>query len=138
MVVIRKGSKPDYTSPEAYRSITLLCTAWQGPRVSLHDTAQFIIEEHHLLPETHIGGRVSHSCDHTLHLLLYESWWQDNRVTSLITLDAAGAFDTVSHKRLVHCLQMHVRDRLTRRVKRLPSSVSDLKVVRSSNRKPHW
>ncbi|KAJ5544111.1 reverse transcriptase [Penicillium frequentans] len=108
-VVIRKPGKPDYTTPKAYRPIMLLCTLGKALESVIATRLSFLVEEYRLLPETHIGGRVGRSCDHALHLLLervYEAWRQDDRVASLLTLDVSGAFDNVSHKRLIHCLRM--------------------------------
>lgn len=109
-VVIRKPGKPGYTTSETYRPITLLCTLGKALESVIATRLSFLVEEHRLLPEPHIGGRVGRSCDHALDLLLervYESWRQDDRVASLLTLDVSGAFGNVSHKRLAHCLRMH-------------------------------
>lgn len=68
-VVIRKPGKPDYTTPKAYRPITLLCTLGKALEPLIATRLSLLVEEYRLLPETHIGGRGGPSCDHALHLL---------------------------------------------------------------------
>ena len=65
------------------------------------------MEEHNLLPNTHIGGRIGRSCDHALHRWterVYQSWRQGDSVVSGLTLDMAGAFDNAVRARIQHNL----------------------------------
>ncbi|KAJ5751584.1 zinc knuckle domain protein [Penicillium odoratum] len=73
--------------PKAYRPITLLCTLGKALESVIATQISFLVDEYRLLPETHIGGR-------------------DDPVASLLNIDVSGAFDNVSHKRLIHCLRM--------------------------------
>ena len=43
-------------------------------------------------------------CEHTIHLLLEKIYtsWRKRKVASLLMLDVSGAFDNVSHERLIH------------------------------------
>ena len=65
----------------------------------------FVVETYQLLPPTHIGGRKARSTEHAIHLLIeriYEAWNRaDGEVASLLLLDVSGAFDNVSHERLL-------------------------------------
>ncbi|KAI9036174.1 putative reverse transcriptase [Aspergillus affinis] len=66
------------------------------------------LEERNLLPRSHLGGRRGISVDHLIQLLLdqiFESWGKGRKV-SILLLDVAGAFDNVSHIRLLHNLRM--------------------------------
>ncbi|OKP02084.1 hypothetical protein PENSUB_7191, partial [Penicillium subrubescens] len=62
------------------------------------------VEEHGLLPKTHLGGRKGISVDHAIQLILdrvHRAWGRGKRV-SMLLLDVAGAYDNVSHERLLH------------------------------------
>jgi hypothetical protein len=69
----------------------------------------YLAETYHVLPLTHIGGRKMRSTEHALHAVthkIYETWCQNNgQVASLLLLDVSGAFDNVSHARLLHDLR---------------------------------
>jgi hypothetical protein len=68
-----------------------------------------IAEASHVLPEHQMGGRKRRSVETALETIttsVHTIWNQGkNNVASLLSLDVAGAFDTVSHKRLVHNLR---------------------------------
>jgi hypothetical protein len=107
-VVIRKPGKPDYTAPKAYRPIALLSTIGKALEAVIATRLSYLVEAYGLLPANHIGGRRGRSCEHAIHLLLervHAAWRANYRVASLLTLDASGAFDNVSHQRLVHNLR---------------------------------
>ena len=76
-------------------------------RTVLAKRIQFWAEHEKLLPETHVGGRKGASCEHGIHLLLEKvhSAWRRGKVASLLLLDVSGAFDNVSHDRLLHNLR---------------------------------
>jgi hypothetical protein len=69
----------------------------------------YLVEAHHVLPNTHIGGRKLRSTEHALHLIIekiYKAWNTGRgKVASLLLLDVSGANDNVSHERLLRiCL----------------------------------
>lgn len=59
------------------------------------------------MPRHHTGGRKATSCEHALHLLVEKvhTAWGRGEVASLLMLDVTGAFDNVSHQRLLHNLR---------------------------------
>ena len=64
----------------------------------------WVVEEHRLLTDTHLGGRKGVSVDHAIQLILnrvHTAWGSDQKA-SMLLLDVAGAYDNVSHKRLLH------------------------------------
>ena len=66
----------------------------------------FLAEQYGLLPRTHTGGRKGSSTEHAVHLLMEKIWaaWRtpDEPVATLLMLDVSGAYDNVSHERLLH------------------------------------
>ncbi|KAI9035184.1 putative RNA-directed DNA polymerase from transposon X-element [Aspergillus affinis] len=68
----------------------------------------YALEEHSLLPRGHLGGRKGISVDHLIQLLMdaiFDGWGRGQKV-SMLLLDVAGAFDNVSHTRLLHNLKI--------------------------------
>ena len=54
-----------------------------------------------------MGARRLRSTDHGIHLMIERIYaaWNKNNVASMLLLDVAGAFDNVSHERLIHNLK---------------------------------
>ena len=77
----------------------------------------YLAETHHVLPPTHVGGRKMRSTEHALHAVthkIYKTWSQTNgQVATLLLLDVSGAFDNVSHARLLHDLRKRQVDEKT-------------------------
>jgi ribonuclease HI/exonuclease III len=116
-VVLRKPGKDDYTIPKAYRPIALLNTISKLMDSIIARRISYVTEVHQLLPSTHIGGRKGRSVDHALHTIIekvYEAWNSpEPQVASLLLLDVSGAFDNVSHARLLHNLRKRKIDERT-------------------------
>ncbi|CZR70250.1 uncharacterized protein PAC_20151 [Phialocephala subalpina] len=91
----------------------------------------YATEVHQLLPDTHIGGRKGRSTDHALHIIIekiYEAWNSpDPQLASLLLLDVSGAFDNVSHIRLLHNLRKRRIDKRT--VRWIASFLTDRSTV---------
>jgi Reverse transcriptase (RNA-dependent DNA polymerase) len=108
-IVLRKPGKSDYTEPKAYRPIALLNTIGKILDKVLASRMLYLVERYKLLPITHTGGRRASSCEHALHLCIekiYSAWQSNSQPTvSMLLLDVSGAFDNVSHQRLIHCLK---------------------------------
>ncbi|EDN08137.1 predicted protein [Histoplasma mississippiense (nom. inval.)] len=111
-VVLPKPNKKDRSEVKSYRQIALLNTLGKALESILATRISQAVEEHQLLPHTHVGGRKGMSTEHALHGLMelvYQSWDND-QVASLLLLDVTGAFDHVSHPRLLHNLRKRRMD----------------------------
>jgi len=108
-VIIRKDGDRDYSNPEAYRPIALLNTLGKALEAVVSNRIRFLAETHALLPDTQMGARRMRSTDTALQLITEKihAIWGSNRykVASLLSLDVSGAFDRVSHTRLIHNLR---------------------------------
>lgn len=108
-IVLRKPRKPDYTDPKAYRPIALLDTIGKALESVIATRINDYAEEHNLLPKTQMGARRKRSTESALELLveqIHTVWSGGNEhVASILSLDVAGAFDNVSHIRLLHNLR---------------------------------
>jgi retron-type reverse transcriptase len=106
-VSLRKPGKSDCTEPKSYRPVALMNTLGKIMDTVLARQIQHITETCELLPHTHMGGRKNLSCEHAIHLLIEKVYktWRRKKVASLLMLDVSGAFDNVSHARLLHSLR---------------------------------
>ncbi|KAI3545670.1 zinc knuckle [Colletotrichum abscissum] len=116
-VVLRKPGKDNYTVPKAYRPIALLNTVGKIMDAIIARRLSYLAETHGLLPDSHMGGRRRRSTEHALHQIvdrIYEAWGSgQGMVASLLLLDVSGAFDNVSHRRLLHNLRKRRIDETT-------------------------
>ncbi|GMF81920.1 unnamed protein product [Aspergillus oryzae] len=106
-VALHKGGPRDYRKPKSYRPVALLNTFGKILESIIATRVAWALEEHKLLPRTHLGGRKGISTDHVIQLILdniYRAWGQGKKV-SMILLDVSGAFDNVSHARLLFNLR---------------------------------
>lgn len=118
-IVLRKPGKSDYTVPKAYRPIALLNTIGKIMDAVLARRLSYLVESQDILPDAHMGGRKRRSTEHAIHAILeriYTAWnTGEGEVASLLLLDVSGAFDNVSHERLLHNLRSRrVDERLVR------------------------
>lgn len=108
-MVLRKPQKPDYAEAKAFRPIALLNTLGKLLEWIVADRIAAATEEHHLLPDTQMGARRNRSSVAALELLteqIHTVWAQDpGLVASVLSLDISGAYDHVSHERLLHNLR---------------------------------
>lgn len=125
--VLRKPGKDNYTKPKAYRPIALLNTMGKIMDAIISQRLNYLVETYQLLPPTHMGGRKKRSTEHALHAVterIYQAWNQKKtHVASLLLLDVSGAFDNVSHARLLHNLRKRRIDEKT--VRWIASFLSD-------------
>ena len=111
MVAIRKPGKGDYTLVKSYRPVALLNTIGKALKSILAKRLGYLADIFGLLPKTHFEGRAAMSAEQAIHLLLEKiySAWQliavEPKVASLLLLDVTGAFNFVSHERLLHNLR---------------------------------
>ncbi len=107
-VVLRKPNKGDYRLAKAYRPVALLNTLGKAMESVMARRISWMAETYQLLPRTLLGGRKGVSTEHAVHTLMeviQKAWNSDTPVTSLLMLDVSGAFDNVSHQRLLHNLK---------------------------------
>ncbi|OQD70292.1 hypothetical protein PENANT_c265G00793, partial [Penicillium antarcticum] len=103
-VTLRKAGPRDYRLPKAYRPVALLNTLGKILEAIIATRIAWAVEEHRLLPDTHLGGRKGVSVDHAIQLILdrVHTAWGSKQKVSMLLLDIAGAYDNVSHERLLH------------------------------------
>jgi hypothetical protein len=103
-VTLRKAGPRDYRLPKAYRPVALLNTLGKVLEAIVATRIAWAVEEHRLLPDTHLGGRKGVSVDHAIQLILdrVHTAWGQGQKASMLLLDVAGAYDNVSHQRLLH------------------------------------
>lgn len=118
-VVIRKPQKPCYNVPKSYRPIALLNTMGKLLEKIIANRITKAIEKYNLLPDEQMGARPGRSTITAVELLtkqIHTIWGRDKKkVASLLSLDISGAFDYISHPRLIHIM----------RVKGIPKQITE-------------
>ena len=106
--MLRKPGKSNYSDPGAWRPITLLNTLGKILETVLARKITDLGERHGLLPRSQMGNRKQRSTETALKLLLEQihTVWGLKKVASVLSLDIAGAFDTVNHTRLLDNLRI--------------------------------
>jgi len=108
-IALRKEGKKDYSLPSSYRPIALENTLAKLVEKILADQITEAAEEHNLLPWNQMGARKMRSTLSALELLTscVQTAWRARPgcVVSMLSLDLEGAFDNVSHERLLWILQ---------------------------------
>ena len=108
-VALKKPGKPDYTIAKAYRPIALLNTTGKIFEMIMAGKISYLAESLRLLPDSQMGARRGRSTETALELLteqIHTVWGQGkDNVATLLSVDVAGAYDTVSHPRLLHNLK---------------------------------
>ena len=106
-VVLRKPGDRDYQFAKSYRPVALLNTIAKFLESIIARRISYAVEEEDLLPKTHLGGRRGISTDHAIQIMIdrIRTAWGKGQTVSLLTLDVSGAYDYVSHTRLIHNLR---------------------------------
>ena len=108
-IVLRKPKKKDYSEPKSYRPIALLSTLGKALETVIGRRLSDCAEDNGLLPPEQMGARRKRSTETALETIVdaVHTVWDcgKNKVASLLSLDMAGAFDNVSHHRLLHNLR---------------------------------
>jgi ribonuclease HI len=106
-LILRKPKRPDYSAPNAYRPIALLCTMGKLLEAILATRIAYLADQHQLLPHTHIGCRPGRSTDDGI--IAIEEYikheWRRGNVVGALLVDVKNAFPSVSHPRLLHNLR---------------------------------
>ena len=107
-IVLRKPSRPDYADLGAWRPIALLSTIGKIIETLAARWLSNIAEQAGLLPDSQIGNCTNRSTETALELLveqIYTAWKTKSQVALVLSLNIAGAFDTVNYIRLLDNLQ---------------------------------
>ncbi len=109
-IILPKPHKPDYSSPKAYRIITLLNCLGKILEKIIATRLSYLAHTTELLSHTQVGGRKQRSAIDAALLLLHHVQQQASGkrkkrvITSTLFLDIKGAFDHVSKSRLLQTL----------------------------------
>jgi len=107
-VVIKKPQKDSYEVTKGWRPIALLPVIGKVVETITARRLAAAAEAAGVLPETQMGNRTNRSTEHVLDLITSQVrtvWESKKHVASLLSLDIAGAFDTVNHVRLLHVVR---------------------------------
>jgi exonuclease III len=109
-LALRKPNKDDYTLVGAYRPIALLNSMGKILELVMSRKLSKLAENNDLLPETQMGARKGRSTETALQLLTEQvhTIWNlpgKQRVATMLCMDISGAFDNVSHIRLLDNLR---------------------------------
>ncbi|KAJ5313174.1 uncharacterized protein N7443_000058 [Penicillium atrosanguineum] len=137
-VVLRKRAKSYYQLAKSYRPVAWLNTLGKFLEAVVARRISYAVETMGLLPKTHLGGRRGISTDHAIHNMIDRikmAWGKGKPVVSLLMQDVSGAYDNVSHDRLLHNLRKRRLGQLAPWVKtflsnqstriRMPEGMSD-------------
>jgi len=104
-VVLRKDKKKDYTLPGSYRPVALENTIAKLLEKIVADRMAEAAEAHNLLPWNQMGARKKRSTETAIELMqasIQTAWKaRPGCIVSMLSLDLSGAFDNVSHERLL-------------------------------------
>jgi hypothetical protein len=107
-VVLPKDRKKDYSLPSSYRPIALENTIAKIVEKIIAEKIMLEAEKRELIPWNQMGARKQRSTLSALELLtgsIQTAWKAKKAVVSVLGLDLAGAFDNVSHGRLLWVLR---------------------------------
>ncbi len=108
-IILRKLKKEDYLELKSYRPIALLSTLRKTLETVIARRLSNCAEDNGLLPPEQIEARRKRSTETALETIVntvYTVWdCGKDKVASLLSLDIAGAFNNISHYRLLHNLR---------------------------------
>jgi hypothetical protein len=103
-----QARKASYDVPGAWRPIALLNTIGKLIEAITAKRLRDAVEEYGLLPGTQMGARQGRSTETALELLIEQVrtvWKSKKHVATMLSLDIAGAFDTINPARLLDILR---------------------------------
>ena len=106
-LILRKPKRPDYSLPNAYRPIALLCTMGKLFETLIARRLSFLADYHNLLPNTHIGCRPGRSTEDGIIAITerIKNEWRKGNVVGALLIDIKNAFPSISKQRLLYDLQ---------------------------------
>ena len=109
-IVMKKPlGRADYSIPKGYRPIALFNTLGKALESIMVEKLTYLADTFNLLPDTQMGARQNRSTESALELLteqVHTVWGQGgDKVATLLSMDVSGAFNSVSHQKLIHNLR---------------------------------
>lgn len=106
-IALKKPHARDLSAIKSYRPIALLNTIGKLMEAVLAERIQYLFATEDILPPTHLGGKKGISCEVALFTVLDAVYrgWQKGKCMAALSLDISGAFNNVSHARLLHNLR---------------------------------
>ena len=106
-VALRQPKRETYSIPKSYRTIALLSIIGKAVESIVANRRAWAAETYNLLPNLHFGGRKGISSEAAMYTLIgkIHVGWEEKLTSSLLLLDVSGAFENVSHQRLLHNLR---------------------------------
>ena len=105
----KMGKNKDFTISKGYCPIALLNTLSKTLESIMAKKITYLTEEYKLLPDTQMEGQSGRFTESALELLteqVHTVWGQrSDKVATLMSMDVAGAFDTISYQHFIHNLQ---------------------------------
>jgi hypothetical protein len=98
-IVLKKDDKPDYTSLNSWRPISLSDGYAHLLNSCLTDELSYKCESLGILPANHFGGRPGYNTSDAVHYLssTIKDAWRKKKVVLALFLDKKGAFPVMSH-----------------------------------------
>lgn len=126
-VILKKPSKPNYETPNAWRPISLSNGFARLLNACVANEITNRCETYNIIPKNHFGARPGHTTTQAVHYLTttIKDTWRKKRVISALFLDVKGAFPSVSIDRLVHDM----------RTRGIPNQLTNWIAQRMSNRR---
>jgi hypothetical protein len=107
-IALRKPGKDSYTIPKLYRFIVLLNIIGKIINAIIAKRMEYIAEVYQFLPNMHMEGKRQRSTEYAFYITvnrIYRTWNSGQKVASALLLDVSGAFENVSHARLLYNLR---------------------------------
>jgi Zn-finger protein len=102
-IALKKGDKPDYTTPNAWRPISLSDGFARLLNSCMAEELSYRCETLGILPNTHFGGRPGYNTGDAVHYLasMVKEVWRRKKVVTILFLDIKGAFPSVVISKLL-------------------------------------
>ena len=108
-LILRKPNQPDYSLPNAYRPIALLCTMGKLLETLIAQRLSFLADRHDLLPNTHIGCHPDRSTEDSIIAITerIKNEWRKGNIVGALLINVKNAFPSVSKQWILHNLRKH-------------------------------
>ena len=105
-LILWKPNRPDYSLPNAYHPIALLCTMGKLLETLIARRLSFLADRHDLLPNTHIGCQPGQSTEDGIIAITerIKNEWRKGNVVGALLINVKNAFPSVSKQWLLYNL----------------------------------